>query len=176
VGWLSKKEGNVFDPGTFDSVTFSAKPTQFTVEVLSNVAVQDFYKQVSLNELKIVNGSAEGDLFNFGNKTATITQMVSSYFDENQSLIWVDHHLIPKSVFPRRSEPFQYELTDLTKLEVITDHSIETLVNGLDAEQIVRKFQSSRTTHNYKSVNTAIDGSEYLSINLNVFIANPAQF
>lgn len=176
VGWLQDSTSSVFDPNIFEAVDLKRKPTQFKLEVLSTVATQDLYRNISINEVSISQNTVAGEVFNFGNKAATITQMLMAYYNELQEIIWVDHNYLTKSVFPRKNQSFSFNLDDLENLSMITNTSEETLVNGLAVDIITQKYRSSDLVESPKKFKMPDSKKGYFSISLNPFISNPSVF
>ncbi len=173
VGWLKlDSTSSIYDPEAYESMTYKAVPSNFKVEILSTVATQDLYHDLALEINKLQPDTLSGTLFNHGNLTATMTQLLRGFSNEN-GLFWVDHYVMPKSVFPRRKESFQCALPDFADVEVIASDGVAT-TNGLESRQIEQKYRSSGRVKAIEEVSIGKDTT--ISIQLNPFIANPGSF
>lgn len=150
-------------------------PRSFKLEVLGAVTTQDLFKSVALNELQIAQGELSGHLYNYGSSTATVSQLVHSYFKQEE-LIWVDISFTEKSVFPQKSVPFSTALTvDLDKFLVVPNSAgSEVLINGLDNDQIAPKYQSNNFVGSLPKL--PIGDTYTLQVNINNFVSNPSSF
>ncbi len=172
VGWLkTDSTSQIFDPKAFEEIELRSEPVQFKLEILSSVSTQDLYRDLSINESSWENSSFKGSLFNTGIHASTITQLIISYLDKESNIVWVDHHFVPKSVFPRRNQSFEFQSDSLADLTIINTESIETLINGLNTHDIIQKYKSNQVA---KGLNTHHNSSTdfQLYININPFIGS----
>lgn len=149
------------------------RPASFQIEVLGTVITQDLNQSVILTNASIQNNQLDAQLYNQGNATSTITQLIGTYFNENKEIIWVESSLTNKSIFPKKSTPFNVmlkETDELIKLDV-TFPIIK--INGLNNDDIASKYRGIASTE----VNGLLRTDTYrLLIHLNNFVSNPGQF
>ena len=158
-------------PQLIDSMT----PCFFKLEILSSVATQDLYKKVIVQNAKVENNSLVGSLYNYGESTATITQMVQSYYDEDKNLDWVQMSLTLKSAFPKKSVPFEVELDEDSKIFIIdSNNSDRVFINGIKNEQVFEKYKSFRGKERVGFVQ--YKGDRYLRVHLNNYIGSATRF
>ncbi|MEL7146006.1 MAG: hypothetical protein AAFO69_06535 [Bacteroidota bacterium] len=117
VGWTSLADSSyTYNPETFASPNLGKKPVFYQLEVLSTVTTQDVYHNLSINEIHSDGQYLKGEILNYGNYTATVTQLLQSYHDEQHQILWVDHYLLPKSIFPGKDQRFRFDLVNLSLL------------------------------------------------------------
>lgn len=173
VGWLEDNDKTVFDPYEFEAVQLRSEPVSYKLEILSTVATQDLFRNLMVGEVSTRNEQVSGNLFNYGNKAATITQMLIAYYSDENDISWVEQQYLAQSVFPRKNQEFSFSLTDLGDLNIISRESDETLVNGLPVDMITAKYKPGIPGGFFQKLNRA---GGYFTISLNPFIANPSPF
>ena len=177
VGWNSPMDSsNTFDPEAFNELKLSGIPARYEIEVLSTVATQDVYHSLSLNELVADGERVSGEVFNSGQHTATITQLLQGYRNKQQEILWVDHYLLPRAVFPRRDQHFGFDLADLSNLRIVSRLPDQVLVNGLENESINQKYLSADHQGVQYTAASGMQEAPYVSLTLNPFISNPSAF
>ncbi|MEO1254312.1 MAG: hypothetical protein AAFY41_05435, partial [Bacteroidota bacterium] len=155
------------------SDSIKTQPCNFSLEVLGSVTTQDLYKKVALQDLTLKQGSVSGNLYNYGNYTSTISQLVTNYYDENGAITWVDTEWVDKSVFPKKSLEIEFSLLNTERITIINTPKPTIKINGLDNELITAKYmndvQGQTDTKFYFS-------NRSLSIQLNNYIGNPTPY
>ncbi|MEM9339758.1 MAG: hypothetical protein AAGA66_13565 [Bacteroidota bacterium] len=150
-------------------------PTSFKIEVLGSVINQDLYKKVVVQEVAANGDEVRGKLYNYGEMTSTVTQIVQSHFDQKKNLMWVETNLTDESVFPKKRAPFSFQPDPLECLEVIEPLKKPMIkINGLDNEDITRKYQPENIRES--GLFFSLRPDTYTIFSLNNFIGNPAPF
>ena len=173
VGWLQENDKSVFDPYEFEAVQLNRPPVSYKLEILSTVATQDLFRNLVVGDVSVNNELVAGNLFNYSNKAATITQMLIAYYSDEYDICWVEQQYLAKSVFPRKNQEFSFRLSDLGDLKIISRQSEETLVNGLPVELITAKYKPATPGGFFQKLKRA---GGYFTLSLNPFIANPSPF
>lgn len=156
------------------STRSSAIPSSFKLEVLGAVTNQDLFKNIVLSELRIEDNQLVGSMYNYGNLTTTISQIVQSYFTDDQ-LTWVEVAFSDKSVFPKKSATLNVAIsTPLSTQVLVEQNQAEVLINGLDNSLISPKYKSNDIVNGLPRL--SLGGNQSLQINLNNFISNPSLF
>ncbi|MFA0963372.1 hypothetical protein AB9P05_16330 [Roseivirga sp. BDSF3-8] len=179
VGWLQAYDSTskIFDPDLFLEAEFSSPPVSFALEVLGSVATQDLYKDMVIRDLVQDSRGFSGLLFNYGSKTATISQIIVSQYDSLGHILWADHVLVEKSVFPRRHQPFIISAPSAAEvITLVSTRPEKILINGIANEEIIRKYQAARGAEPTDLIPVAWGGTRAIRLNMNHFIGNPAPF
>ena len=155
------------------SDSLKIQPSNFSLEVLGSVATQDLYKKVAIQELTFHDQNLSGRLYNYGNHTSTISQLLTNYYDENDKIRWVDTEWVEKSIFPKKSLEFGFDLLDTEQIVLIDPSDPIVKINGLDNDLITAKYMSG--------LNDQIDSKFFfangsLSIHLNNYVGNPTPY
>jgi len=177
IAWLNttSSKPTTFDPDQFTQVTLAGKPSKFDLQCAGNVSAVDLYKGVAINKMAIKNDKIQGILFNSGIQEVTIPQLIVSYYDATKKLIWVDHAYIKEGIRPQRKRYFEYDLLDLSEVEIIEESLENTFVNGLSNDQIGKKNVPNRRSDlqlmQFSTVNRK--GYSFIKIEINSYIAAP---
>ncbi|PIB34749.1 hypothetical protein BFP72_04670 [Reichenbachiella sp. 5M10] len=160
-----------------DSLSHMPTPATFKLEVLGTVIVQDLYKSIATQDLHIDKEQISGRLYNYGHLTSTITELVYSFFDQDQQIQWVTTSLAEKSVFPMKYANFHSRNLSLDSLELIPLQSQAILqVNGLDNDGIVSKYESKHPVPLFQLTPYPGEQCRFVMINLNNFVGSPGPF
>ena len=174
IAWKNKEDSKptTFDPDQFTAVELQDQPVQFNLQCTGNVATVDLYKGLVLNDVSIREHEIQGVLFNSGLKEVTIPQLLISYYDENRTLVWVDHKFLPEGIRSQRKLYFEYDLLDLSEVESINDDMKNVFVNGLSNSQISKKMIPNRKTEHIipQLLPVAGKGFAYLKIEINNYV------
>ena len=152
----------------------STIPCDFSLEALGSVTSQDLYKWVAATHLKISTASLSGILFNQSNETATISQLLIGYFSTQGDLLDLEQKVVEKSIFPRRSEPFDFQLMDTNGCIALDRQAQEILVNGINNELIIQKYKSEVVASRPPLLR--LSNQRIISISVNNFIGSPGKF
>ena len=177
IAWSSTKDTlpPTFNPNEFTPVDFKQQPTKFNLQCAGNLAITDLYKQLALQDLRIEKETISGTLFNSGVQEVTIPQLLVSYYDKDQTLVWVDNHFLKDGVRIQRKQYFEYVPRELAGNRVITSSLDNCFVNGLPNASIANKILPDRNTgHAQKQLQPLHgNGFEFIKIELNGYIGNP---
>ena len=177
IAWREQEEEMpaTFDPAQFSPVNLKELPFKFNLQCAANVAITDLYKGVALQQLDIHDQELHGTLFNAGVQEVTVPQVLVSYYDKDQNLLWVDHSFVEEGVRVQRKQEFSHPLPDLSNTEVISRNMANCFVNGLPNAEISHKiFQEGRRDYKKEFLQAVPRNSfEFIKIELDHFIGNP---
>ena len=146
VAWLNKDalKPSTFNPAEFTSANFTAVPTNFSLSCMGNVLTRNLYKKVALSNVSYYNGKIRGELFNYGLKEVTIPQLIVSYYDAENELIWVDHQFLKNGIRVQKKRSFEYVLAGVGNVEVINSDLKNCFVNNLPNAEISAQILPQR--------------------------------
>ncbi|AXT20355.1 hypothetical protein D7030_04335 [Flavobacteriaceae bacterium AU392] len=177
IAWSKIKDSipKTFNPDEFTPVDFEEQPTIFNLQAAGNVSSSDLYKDLVLNSLQIDNKTISGSLFNSGTQEITIPQLLITYYDENKTLLWVDHIFLKDGIRQQRKKTFEYSVLNREKVNVITDDMSNCYVNGLPNTDISQKVVPNRIENHVQTQLQKIEHPEYhfIKIEMNSYIGNP---
>ncbi|MFX0558267.1 hypothetical protein ACOCEA_15805 [Maribacter sp. CXY002] len=177
IAWTNPDEHipSTFDPDQFTQLNLEEIPTKFNLQCAGNVATTDLYKSITLQELEIIDDEAQGTLFNGGIQEVTIPQLIISYYDSNNKLVWVDHKFMKEGVRVQRKQYFDFTFQNLKNLKTLNSSLENCFVNGLRNSEISDKIYPNRNIEHSKEQLQPIDGVgyDYFKIELNSYIGNP---
>ncbi|WP_425076763.1 hypothetical protein [Psychroserpens sp. S379A] len=164
-----------FNPDEFTPIELNEQPTKFNLQAAGNVSGSGLYKNVSISQLQLHATGLSGELFNSGTEEVTIPQLLFSYYDENKSLVWVDHLFLKEGIRQQRKQNFDYILLKSNTVEVINDDLANVFVNGLPNDAISNKIIPKRKENHSTSELQVLSNSEfsYIKIESNAYIGNP---
>lgn len=152
----------------------TSTPSSFKLEVLGAVTNQDLFKNVVLSELKTEGSLLTGSMYNYGNVTTTISQLIESYFTDDE-LTWVQVAFTDQSIFPKKSAPLLINLSESLEVDLlVTQDQAEVLINGLDNSLISPKYRSRDYVDGLPRL--SLGGNKSLQLNVNNFVSNPGPF
>ncbi|NAS10432.1 hypothetical protein [Poritiphilus flavus] len=162
-----------FDPSEFTTIEFEEIPSNFDIQAAANVATGDLYKATAIQQLDLREGLLRGQLFNSGIQEVTIPQLIVSYYDESNELLWVDHKFVKNGVRVQRKQSFEYETLDLSDLQLLAEGLQDVYVNGLPNQAIAQKRFPER--HKFQNGVQALSGKGFsgIRLQLNSYIGNP---
>ena len=177
IAW-SKTEDTIpktFNPDEFTPVEFEEQPTKFNLQAAGNVTGSDLYKDVAISELETSDNKISGHLFNGGLEEVTVPQLLITYYDENKSMLWVDHQFLKEGIRQQRKKEFEYPILQNASVTVITDDMTNVFVNGLPNKDISRKIVSERLKKHRHTLLQNINNSyfNFVKIETNTYIGNP---
>ena len=175
VAWLDKDalKPSTFNPKEFTMANFTTIPTTFSLECMGNVLTRNLYKNVALSEVSYSNGKVQGELFNYGLKEVTIPQLILSYYDANNQLIWVDHKFLKNGIRVQKKRSFEYVLADLEGLEIIDSGLEHCFVNNLPNAEISAQVLPQRNQlyqSKYKQTFFDANGAYTIKIEMDNFL------
>jgi len=166
TAWLNPtdQKPTIFEPGLSVTTQLKDIPHHYDIHISTVTTDETPYHSVALTEIRSTSEEISGVLYNAGNQEVTIPQLLVGYYDQDQSLVWVDHQFLQSNVRQQRKVAFDYRLVDLSQIKVITQGSNLLYCNG-------KKQKSDALAPNVPSV--PIESDLRLSLDVNNFIGNP---
>jgi hypothetical protein len=164
-----------YDPAAFTKLYLSDTPVNFQVQVVANVATTDLYQAVASSQVEQNENLINGFLFNPSIEAATIPQLLISYYDKDQQLIWVESIYIDESVRQQRKRKFQIDISKIALPEVLSTSLQNVSVNGLPNQSISDKVVPNRNNIGLSDRLIPVKNMPfgYISITPNSYIGNP---
>jgi hypothetical protein len=177
IAW-SKTQDSIpdkFNPDEFTPVEFEEQPTKFNLQVAGNVSGSDLYKNVVLSDINIKDNTIFGQLFNSGLQEITVPQLLVTYYDNNKSLLWIDHMFIKEGIRQQRKQNFEYTILKKGNVKIINDSMENIFVNGLPNEDISNKIVPDRIENhsNWQLQKINHSNFSFIKIEFNTFIGSP---
>ena len=177
IAWSKTQDAipDTFDPDEFTPVEFEEQPTKFNLQVAGNVSGSDLYKNIALSDVNINDKTISGSLFNSGIKEITVPQLLITYYDENKTILWVDHLFIKEGIRQQRKQNFEYQILNDGKVKIINADMENVFVNGLPNESISNKIIPNRIGNHTNAELQKINHTDfsYIKIETNTYIGNP---
>jgi hypothetical protein len=177
IAWSKTKDSipTTFNPDEFTPIELKDQPVIFNLQAAGNVSGSDLYKNIVISDLIIEENKMKGHLFNSGLQEITVPQLLVSYYDDNKTLIWVDHVFIKEGIRQQRKQDFEYNFIANSSFKVITDSMDNIYVNGLPNEPISNKIVPNRIENhlNLELQNINHPDFSYIKIETNAYIGNP---
>lgn len=177
IAWSKTQDSipKTFNPDEFTPVEFNEQPTKFNLQIAGNVSGSDLYKGATISHLDISKNHIKGKLFNSGLQEITVPQLLISFYDENKTMLWIDHLFLEEGIRQQRQLTFEYNLTKHHKNQVINDNMEHCFVNGLPNTSIANKVIPNRISNQTQEFLQPIKHPDYsfIKIELNSYIGNP---
>lgn len=177
IAWSKTKDSipKTFNPDEFTPFEFEEQPTKFNLQVAGNVSGSDLYKGAALSYLNISNEKIKGKLYNSGIEEVTIPQLLITYYDENKTMLWVDHQFIPEGIRQQRQQSFVYSILQNDTIQIINNDMKNCFVNGLPNISISDKVVPNRINNQTHRFLQPIQNANYsfIKIEINTYIGNP---
>ncbi|WP_204344117.1 hypothetical protein [Psychroserpens algicola] len=177
IAWSKTKDSipHTFNPDEFTPVELEHQPITFNIQAAGNVSGSDLYKNVVLSDINFSEDYMYGTLFNSGLQEITVPQLLISYYDENKSIVWVDHLFIKEGIRQQRQQGFQYDLISNTTIKIINESMENIYVNGLPNEPISNKIVPDRIEKHLNLELQQINHPDfsYIKVETNTYIGNP---
>jgi hypothetical protein len=177
IAWSNTADSipKTFNPDEFTPVEFMEQPTKFNLQVAGNVSGSDLYKNTVISDIIITENTINGSLFNSGLQEITIPQLLVTYYDENKTMLWVDHLFVKEGVRQQRKQNFTYKILKTDELKVINENMKNIFVNGLPNDAISNKIVPNRIENHTNSELQRIEHPyfTYIKIETNNYIGNP---
>lgn len=150
-------------------------PEEFEIQVKANVATSGLSQTVAPSHIHVKGKELTGFLFNPSIEASTIPQLLISYYNDAQELIWTDAVYINESIRPQRKIAFKLILPDIQSPLILSSALLNVSVNGLPNKDIATKVHPNRNNIGRKEFLIQVDGLpyQYISITTNAFIGNP---
>ncbi len=175
--WQSvlNNRSQIFDPAPFAPMKLLKQPVLFKLEAVASITKQDQYRDFSTNNVLFHRGQVSGEVFNSGTKSLTIPQVLISYLDQNDQLIWVDHILVEKTVDTQKKTNFSSPIPDFKDINTVADSAVLITVNGLLNDDLAKKFTKQLKPEPELQVTMTYQGLK-CRLELNPYVENPGSF
>ena len=177
IAWAKTEDPipSTFNPDEFTQIEFEEQPTKFNLQVAGNVSGSDLYKEIVLNDIEFDENFIIGSLFNSGIQELTVPQLLITYYDENKSMLWIDHKFIDEGIRQQRKKQFRYAILSSNNIEVISNDMSNCFVNGLPNQDISKKAVPLRIKNHGDDLLQPIPDStfSFIKIETNAYIGNP---
>lgn len=166
-----------FDPTEFTAYNFTHPPTHFRLFARAVVADRDMYRDAGVQQIKVVGSQKiKGEVYNHGIDEMSVPQILFTYYDQDQTVKWVDHLFLKDGVRQQAKQAFERELPSFGQINLVKKGTInDFFVNGLP--------QSSYLNH-ISTVNRPISKGllplpsqqGYVRLLVNAYIGNPTLY
>ncbi|MFT5243706.1 MAG: hypothetical protein ACJA1H_001384 [Glaciecola sp.] len=177
IAWSKTKDSipKTFNPDEFTPIELEDQPIKFNLQAAGNVSGSDLYKNIVLSDITITKDKMNGSLFNSGLQEITVPQLLVSYYDENKTMIWVDHIFIKEGIRQQRKQDFEYTFISNSTFKIINNSMKNIYVNGLPNEPISNKIVPNRIENhlNLELQHINHPNFSYIKIETNAYIGNP---
>ena len=177
IAWASNtaKKPASYNPAAFTKIDLRDTPVNFQVQVVANVATTDLYQAIASSQVEQNEHLINGFLFNPSIEAATIPQLLVSYYDTDQELVWVESVYVDESVRQQRKRKFQIDISDMILPKVLSSSLENVSVNGLPNQSISDKVVPNRSDIGLRNRLIPLKNSPfgYISITPNSYIGNP---
>jgi hypothetical protein len=177
IAWSKTQDSipDTFNPDEFTPVELEEQPTKFNLQVAGNVSKSDLYKDIVLSDVIIDKKTINGTLFNSGLQEITIPQLILTYYDANNTLLWVDHFFLKEGIRQQRKQYFNYKILQNNTIKIINDDMTDCYVNGLPNANIASKIVPYRIKNHSNKELQKIDHAtfSFIKIEMNAYIGNP---
>lgn len=177
VAWTSIQESipPTFDPDAFTPIALDEIPATFDLQCAGNVATTDLYPSVALQDVYFQKNGARIILFNSGTQEVTVPQVLSSYYGQDGSLLWVDRDYSLEGIRVQRTQEVALVFRDVTALDILEEGTEKCYVNGIPNQEIVKKYgllKENRIPDNFLKPLGA-KGFTFIRLDTNSYIGNP---
>ena len=177
IAWSKIKDviPKSFNPDEFTPVELEEQPTKFNLQAAGNVSNSDLYKNSVLSAIDITSDTIKGTLFNSGLQEVTVPQLLISYYDQSQKIVWVDHLFLKQGIRQQRKQYFEYNITTAKQLTIVNEDMSDCYVNGLPNAAISNKIVPNRIENHTSTElqNIAHPLYAFVKIEMNSYIGNP---
>jgi hypothetical protein len=177
IAWSKVKDSipKTFNPDEFTPIALNEQPTRFNLHAAGNVSNSDLYKDIVLSEVKTTSKFISGTLFNSGIQEITVPQVIITFYNEKEEMIWVDNIFLKEGIRQERKLRFQYSIPENPIIRIVDDDMSLCFVNGLPNKNIAAKIIPNRKkTYTIKKLQKVQHPLfKYLKIELNNYIGNP---
>jgi hypothetical protein len=150
-------------------------PKEFQIQVKANVATTGLSQTVATSNIQVKGKNLTGFLFNPSIEAATIPQLLISYYNAAQELIWADAVYVDEGIRPQRKIALHHILPDIPSSLILSSELLNVSVNGLPNRDIAKKVTPNRNNKGQKESLIRVEGLpyQYISITTNSYIGNP---
>ncbi|RAJ77414.1 hypothetical protein CLV59_107181 [Chitinophaga dinghuensis] len=168
TAWLRENDLRPFkfEPYAHYPFTFNTAPATFKILAKAVVGDKDLYRDDGIMNIRIDSSinTLQAAVYNYGVEEITIPQILLTYYDQQQKVLFVDHHFLKDGIRQQAKETFSCYLADTDSIQVIYNGDlIDFYVNGLQQQ------------HPFESNNSRLPVGSRRSVrlSLNTYIGNP---
>ena len=177
IAWSQTKDSipETFNPDEFTPVALSEQPTKFNLQAAGNVSNADLFKDIVLSDVETSNNHINGILFNSGIQEITVPQVIFTFYNNAQEIIWVDHLFLMEGIRQERKLRFQYQIPEKPIIKTVSNDMRYCFVNGMPNNAIAAKILPNRKASYTKAALQKVSHPlfNYVKIELNNYIGNP---
>ncbi|WP_028523712.1 hypothetical protein [Runella limosa] len=179
TAWVKEEDKNPlkFNPTEFTAYRFTHQPTEFRLFARAVVADRDMYRDAGVQQIKVVGTQKiKGEVYNHGIDEISVPQLLFTYYDQAQTVRWVDHLFLKEGVRQQAKQVFEKKLPNFDQIRLVRAGTInDFFVNGLP--------QSSFLNHITMVNRPSNDGllplptqQGYVRFLVNAYIGNPTLY
>jgi len=171
TAWVKQEDVNPmkFNPTEFTAFEFRHKPTNFKILARAVVADKDLYRDIGIEQLSI-NKQLSGDVINHGTDEVSVPQLLTTFYDLDGSVRWVDHYFLRDAVRPQAKEHFSIPIPAIEKSKVLVSATEKDFfINGLPQTSLEPNYLNTGRFDIIPQPN----GKGFYRIIVNSYIGNP---
>jgi hypothetical protein len=171
TAWVKQEDVNPmkFNPTEFTAFEFRHKPTNFKILARAVVADKDLYRDIGIEQLSI-NKQLSGDVINHGTDEVSVPQLLTTFYDPDGSVRWVDHYFLRDAVRPQAKEHFSIPIPAIEKSKVLVSATEKDFfINGLPQTSLEPNYLNTGRFDIIPQPN----GKGFYRIIVNSYIGNP---
>ena len=171
TAWVKQEDVNPmkFNPTEFTAFEFRHKPTNFKILARAVVADKDLYRDIGIEQLSI-NKKLSGDVINHGTDEVSVPQLLTTFYDPDGSVRWVDHYFLRDAVRPQAKEHFSIAIPAIEKSKVLVSATEKDFfINGLPQTSLEPNYLNTGRFDIIPQPN----GKGFYRIIVNSYIGNP---
>ena len=159
-----------FDPNYKNAFEFLSEPRDFKIFAKALVSDHKNYNHVGFTNIDCSKADVKGSIHNYGVEAITIPQIISSWYNKNQELIWIERYYHDSGIRPQRNENFQISFPSLRDVEILVEgEEDDVYVNGIISRHFKPK-NSERQGVPFDWIKTDDPNAPYLNLTINNFI------
>lgn len=177
---VSEKLSKTFKPDAYQPFVFKNEPIAIKIFAQAVSEEREIYKNIDIQELNYnaESNTVQGQLINSGVYEVTIPQMIVTFYNQNDEVIWVEKSFLPFSIRPQRKEYFNFKLPSFGAdfKEVYTANDKDKYVNGiLNKELLQKNLNATKGETMPTQAKMYIQKDIYIKISVNCYIATLAK-
>ncbi len=176
TAWVKKEDADQFNfnPKEITAFDFTHLPVSFKILARAVVADRDIYVDAGLQGVVIDESSKViGEVFNHGTEEVSVPQILFTYYDNDQTVRWVEYLFLKDGIRPQAKIPFEKKIPNLTKFKVIRAGEPEDFyVNGLPQTSFPKRYNN---TNRFELLPLQSDEG-FMRLIINSYIANPTVY
>jgi hypothetical protein len=179
TAWVKEEDKNPlkFDPTEFTAYSFTHQPTAFRLFARAVVADRDMYRDAGVQQVKVVGTQKiKGEVYNHGIDEMSVPQLLFTYYDQDQTVRWVDHLFLKDAVRQQAKQAFERELPNFGRIKLIRKGNInDFFVNGLPQSSFLSHINTVNRTLNEGYLPLPAQQG-YMRFLVNAYIGNPTLY